>query len=76
MAAEAFLLMWSAEEAGLRVFLHSALNCWCPLPGSGQREVGELPDLLVVRKMCQEGESSWAVSLVANGDALSVFRRP
>jgi hypothetical protein len=37
----------------LRVFLHSALNFWCPLPGSGQREFNSLPHLLVVQGGCR-----------------------
>ena len=39
-----------AGGADLRVFLRSGLNCWFPLPRSGQRDVGRRLRLLVVRR--------------------------
>jgi hypothetical protein len=39
------LLNWHAGGPAQRVFLHSGLKFWFPLPGNGRREVGQLPSV-------------------------------
>ena len=54
-----------------RVFLRSGLNCWSPLPGSGQREVGRLPRLLVARGGCRGGITSSYLQRQADEEIVS-----